>query len=395
MINTFNLLYYSNAFIANHGGKLHSEAFLREARKNEKVNSISIHPTPSLKTTGRTTNTNWLRNKLKSYSFFQVLFFYRRNYRSFKDIVPVIKASKIDCLHIRIDSNFLIIKKLRKFFPELIITTEVNASTFDENFNNIAFRDYFKNLERKCLQNSDANFFVSKYLLNSIIKAPLDSRDFVVHNGVDLELFKFNNEKTEREIVTFGYVGTIDYHKNLNILIDAFIQVSQKFPDKVHLLIVGDGPLLPELKKYVKENNLSELVTFTGWVKHEKILFYLNKMNIAIHHSANPYMSPLKIFEYMAVGLPVIGPDIPAVREIFEDRKDIILVRNAKEDLAAKMSFLIENMTVRNNIALNGSLKVRESYGWDSNADMIIKVMKNKIIENKELHTKNPKQGDY
>ena len=379
MNKPIDLLYYSNAFIANHGGRLHSEAFLREARKNENVNSILIHPTPSLKSSEKVANTNWLRNTLKRNSLLQVLFLYRRNYQSFKEIVPVIRSNKIDCLHIRLDSSFLIIKKLRKLFPSLLITTEVNASPFDENFKNIVFLDYFKKLERKCLQNSNANFFVSKHLLNNIMRTPLENRDFVVHNGVDLELFKLNNKKKQTEIVTFGYVGTLDYHKNLNILIDAFKILDKQYPGKLKLLIVGDGPMLPELENYVKVNNLLESVIFTGWIKHEEIIDYLQKMNIAIHHSANPYMSPLKIFEYMAVGLPVIGPDIPAVREIFEDKKDIILVKNSKKDLVDKMSYLIGNREVRENIAKTGCYKVREYYGWNSNADFIINVIKDKI----------------
>lgn len=379
MNKPIDILYYSNAFIANHGGRLHSEAFLREAKKNKNVNSILIHPAPSVKSSVKTANKNWLRNTLKSNSFLQVFFLFRRNYQSFKEIVPIIQANKIDCVHIRLDSSFLIIRKLRKLFPTLLITTEVNASPFDENFKNIAFLNYFKNLERKCLLESDANFFVSKFLLNNIMKTPLDSRDFVAHNGVDLELFKYTVDKRKSEIITFGYIGTLDSHKNLNILIDAFKIVDKQYPGKLKLLIVGDGPMLPELENYVKVNNLLESVIFTGWIKHEEIIDYLHKMNIAIHHSANPYMSPLKIFEYMAVGLPVIGPDIPAVREIFEDQKDIILVKNSKKDLVDKMSYLIGNREVRENIAKTGCHKVREYYGWNSNADFIINVIKDKI----------------
>lgn len=381
MNKSIDLLYFSNAFIVNHGGRLHSEAFLREARKNEKVNSILIHPTPTQNSSGSATNTNWLRNKLKSYSLFQVLFFFRRNYRSFKEIVPVIKASKIDCLHIRLDSNFLIIKNLRKLFPGLIITTEVNASPFDENFKNIAFRGYFKKLERKSLQNATANFFVSGYLRNSILKKVVENRDFVVHNGVDLELFKCNDQRTESEIVTFGYVGTLDYHKNLNILIDAFVSIYQQFPGKLKLLIVGDGPMFLELKEYVKENKISEAVEFTGWVKHQNIVSYLNKIDIAIHHSANPYMSPLKIFEYMAVGLPVIAPDIPSVKEILTDGKDVLLVKTKTEDIVEKMVFLIKNKDKRESIARTGQAKIRSNYGWSNNADKILSVIQKKKNE--------------
>src|SRR5690606_38181765 len=122
-------------------------------------------------------------------------------------------------------------------------------------------------------------------------------------------------------------------------------------------------------------------IEFTGWVKHENIIENLYKMDIAIHHSANPYMSPLKIFEYMAVGLPVIGPDIPAVREIFIDGKDILLVRSNREDIAEKMFYLIQKKDFRKNISRVGQEKIRSQFGWSNNVETILSVIQKKYNE--------------
>lgn len=379
------ILYYSNAFISNHGGRLHSEAFLKEAGRNEKVSVIKPYPTPKKIKNSWDSNSSFIRKYLKKNSLLQILFFYRRNSKSYKDICEVLNFSKekFNVLHIRLDSNFLIIAKLKKQFPHLIISTEVNASPFDENFKNIAFIGYFKNLEKRALKNADANFFVSGFLMKKIMDSSVDKRDHVVHNGVDLEIFQPKEKSLiAKQKLVFGYVGTIDYHKNLTKLIDAFELVSRESDENISLLIIGDGPMFEDLVDYIKMKDLENNIILKGWVKHKDIVEHLYSMDIAIHHSANPYMSPLKLFEYMAVGLPVIGPDIPAVKEIFKDGEDIILVDDDTTSLSVKMKYLIKNETVREKIAKAGKQKIRSGYGWDSNAGIILNVLQEKINEN-------------
>jgi glycosyltransferase involved in cell wall biosynthesis len=137
-----------------------------------------------------------------------------------------------------------------------------------------------------------------------------------------------------------------------------------------------------ELLEYVEIREIMEQVEFIGWIEHKQIINYLNKMHIAIHHSANPYMSPLKIFEYMASGLPVIGPNIPSVVEVFKDEKEILLVRQDAEDIASKMIRLIENNNFRKMIALNGKNLVHSKYGWANNVDQILIVLEKIYNEN-------------
>ena len=384
MMKKLKLLYYSNAFIASHGGKLHSEAFLKEAKKNNRIEKITVYPTPvDIHRSFSNSNSNGFRSHLKKSGIFQVFFFLRRNFNSYKEIEKVIIERKPDAIHIRLDSNFLIIDKLKKRFKNLIVSTEVNASPFDENFENILFPDYFRKMERKLLWKADANFFVSGFLRSSILGVYDDSRDFVVQNGVDLDLFSVEYEIPEkREKLTFGYVGTIDYHKKLKSLIDAFGLVHTE-NQNTDLVIVGDGPMYLDLKQYIANKGLENAVTITGWINHEEIVNYLLKFDVAIHHYANKYMSPLKIFEYMAVGLPVIGPDIPSVREVFDQDKDIILVKNSIEDLANKMSFYIQNPYERSRIAEKGKNKIRTQYGWDSNVDLILTQLQKIFNENK------------
>lgn len=286
------IIYFSNAFIADHGGRLHSEAFLKEANLNKDVFKIEPYPKPSKSSTDqKKVSQGGYRKRLKNNRFLQILFFYRRNLKSYKEISHLLrtKFSDFNVLHIRVDSNFLIIPKLKKAFPHLIITTEVNASPFEENFNNIVFIERFKKLENKSLEASDANFFVSKYLRDSIMVSPNYKRDHVVHNGVALESFPTKEiSNSQNKNLVFGYVGTLDYHKNLFSLIDAFKQTYEKYDQSIRLKIFGDGPMYNELSNYIKSVGLSTAVELKGWIVHSEVADNLKNIDIAIHHSANP-----------------------------------------------------------------------------------------------------------
>lgn len=148
MEHKYSLLYYSNALIANHGGKLHSEAFLKEVKKNDEF-FINAVPKPSKNSPLENNNPVSSRRKLlKENPFLQILFFYRRNKISWEFIRKELEQNEYDFIHIRVDSNFLILKKIRKHFPDLKISLEINSSPFDENFSNIAYPNYFRTMER-------------------------------------------------------------------------------------------------------------------------------------------------------------------------------------------------------------------------------------------------------
>lgn len=373
------LLYYSNALIANHGGRKHSEAFLLEAAKNPMVEKVISYPKPKSGVNSFSGKKNYLKGLLKKSALFQILSFYLINYKSYKEIIPVIEANDINTLHIRVTANFLIIEKLKKIFPDLIITTEVNASPFDEIFQKIIFKKKFEALERRSLEKADANFFVSDFLRKRIMGDINEKRDYVVQNGVNLELFPSQKEKKEEGIFTFGYVGTIDFHKELKVLIDAYEKVRYESNKETNLMIIGDGPMMQNLTSYIEQKGLTKNVELTGWVEHSEIIKYLRKMDVAIHHSANQYMSPLKIFEYLAVGLPVIGPNIPALREILVDKEEIFLVNLDADEIYKKMVYLMEHEEERERISRKGQAKVRANFSWKKNVDSILSLMHSKI----------------
>ena len=85
----------------------------------------------------------------------------------------------------------------------------------------------------------------------------------VVKNGVDLDMFHPGAEAAADEDYIL-FVGRLVEQKGVEYLLRAFYHVSRKFPD-VHLKIVGDGPLRPELETLCANLVLSHQVEFVGW----------------------------------------------------------------------------------------------------------------------------------
>ncbi len=144
-----------------------------------------------------------------------------------------------------------------------------------------------------------------------------------VPNGVDLAQFtRPPAEKvallrqalglSSRRVV--AYVGTLALQNHpVDLLIDAFALVAERMPDVV-LLLVGGGEDLPLLRRRVYMAGLQDRVYFTGHLDYNNVPLYLALAEVSVDpvhdNAAARARSPLKIFESMALGVPVITGDV-------------------------------------------------------------------------------------
>ena len=118
-----------------------------------------------------------------------------------------------------------------------------------------------------------------------------------------------------------GFVGTFKRWHGVDLLLAAF-QDLHRIDPSTHLLLVGDGPLRPQFEEEVRNAGLTPAVTFAGGVAHEDVPQHLAAMDVAIAPYPaldNFYYSPLKLFEYMAAGRPVVASRVGQVAEVVVD----------------------------------------------------------------------------
>jgi glycosyltransferase involved in cell wall biosynthesis len=105
------------------------------------------------------------------------------------------------------------------------------------------------------------------------------------------------------------------------------MDVLPKLGAKAHLVIVGDGPAMADLKVGAIAAGLERQVHFVGAVPHHEVAGYVAAFDVALQIAAVAYASPLKIFDYMNLGRAIVAPDQPNIREILTDGRDALLFK--------------------------------------------------------------------
>lgn len=144
--------------------------------------------------------------------------------------------------------------------------------------------------------------------------------------GVDADKFKPSIvKKTQKNPIDIVYMGSITSRRNIEILIDAISDRGLK--TKIRLHIIGDGPeeYIKKLKDDISNSNVSEKVTWHGYVNHDDVPHTLDKMDVAVSplpaHDSYEVSSPAKMYEYLAMGLPILCTDIRAHRHLLTDEQ--------------------------------------------------------------------------
>ncbi|MDB9340071.1 MULTISPECIES: glycosyltransferase family 4 protein [Cyanophyceae] len=164
---------------------------------------------------------------------------------------------------------------------------------------------------------------VKTYLINYVD----ESQVHVIPNGVNPHRFSVRDAATQPESFTVGFVGTLKPWHGLPILSEAFALLSQRVPN-AKLLIVGDGPERENLEAELAAKGLDAHTQFTGAVSPEQVPQLLAKMDVAVAPYAAQsdfYFSPLKVYEYMAAGLPVVVSRIGQLADLIDSGVNGIL----------------------------------------------------------------------
>ena len=206
----------------------------------------------------------------------------------------------------------------------------------------------------------------------------------VIGNGTDTNHFKPINKikaKTElglnAESLYVGFIGNFAIWQGLNSLLQAIPKVLKSHKD-VNFLLVGDGPEMAKIRKAVLDLELEkEKIILTGKVPYQETNLYINAFDIGVapfirERNESIGLSPLKIRDYAACGVPIITTRIKGL-EIVEEKNIGILVppddSNALSDAIIK---LIKKPGLRNKIAKKGRKVAEKEFSWENVARQIL-----------------------
>ena len=201
-----------------------------------------------------------------------------------------------------------------------------------------------------------------------------------LHDGFDTAMFDKKMAKEEaRAILKLSAEKTIaTYTGSLypNREIDNILSLAQHFPQILFMVVGGPDQQKTHYEKLAASRGLSN-VLFTGRVAHKKIPLYLFASDVLLALWSSKvrtinYCSPLKVFEYMASGQPIIAQGFPTIKEVLENQVNAIIAEpDSFEDLKKSMQAF---MQIRHNNSLGKKAREEafQKYSWENRARVIL-----------------------
>jgi len=241
-------------------------------------------------------------------------------------------------------------------------------------------------LYRKIWRKAHKIITITAVLKDAIVKEGADAAKILVaHDGVDLEIFNSVNKsagelKTElnlpAEQFLAGYVGkfkTLEQEKGLKTMIEALSLLDK---ETKMAFIGGDEAEVKEYKSLAQRFNVLPQCIFIGYQPYKRMIEYMKAMDAVVLPSPDKplahYSSPLKLFEYMASGRPIIASNLPALREILNDKNALFFKPENSDDLARAIKMIKASPALGYHLSQQALADVK-NYTWTSRAENILK----------------------
>ena len=166
-------------------------------------------------------------------------------------------------------------------------------------------------------------------------------------------------KKKEFEIrdndIVFSYVAELNKNKNQKLLINVVKELRKQFSN-IKLLLVGNGPMLEEYKKIIRDNKLEENIKLLGKRKDINEILYITDIYLA---SSLREGLPVNVMEAMYKGLPIIATDNRGHRELIENNINGIIINSTNpKDFILEINKLIKDKNKRYEYGKNSKVKV-------------------------------------
>jgi glycosyltransferase involved in cell wall biosynthesis len=264
---------------------------------------------------------------------------------------------------------------------------EVNAPLYEERskYDGIALSSLARWSERYVWSNAHKVLPVTE-VLAGMVEAQGVARDkiVVIPNGIDKQ--KFDTQRGDDVIrkrlglenrLVLGFTGFMREWHGLDRIVDLLAGDD----NERHFLIVGDGPARQSIETRAKELGVEDRVTITGIVQREQVAGYVTAFDIALQPDVVDYASPLKLFEYMALGRAIVAPDKPNIREILVHEENALLFDpNDKDTFYGTINMLCKDDALREKISVGARNAIDEQkLTWENNAGKVIALAQNLV----------------
>jgi glycosyltransferase involved in cell wall biosynthesis len=181
--------------------------------------------------------------------------------------------------------------------------------------------------------------------------------------------------------VVVGFCGEFTSYQGLTVLAKAASQLANSRYNRCPaFLLIGEGGERERVEKMFSQGVPDGMAFFLGAVPYEKVERYLAACDICVApqhqpgiHTDQHYWSPLKIFEYMAMGRAIVASRVGQIAEVLEDGVDGLLVPTGDaQALAEAILRLAEDEDLRRRLGEAARKKVVERHTWQRNVERVL-----------------------
>ncbi|MDQ0254469.1 glycosyltransferase involved in cell wall biosynthesis [Evansella vedderi] len=306
-----------------------------------------------------------------------------------KTIKKLLNEENIDAIYMRYRASQLPLYFLKSFTAQTRYL-EINGIAEKEmrinKFKYLLIRFVQKIIERPFFLKSSGVFTVTKEIASyyknnyNIQKENI----YVFNNGVWPERFETKPNKRKSEKITLGFVGNIVWWQGLETVIKAI--GDQNYRDKVDLTIVGSGDELEKLKRLAESLDASN-IQFLGQVPSDEIPKIMTGFDIGIVSKSikGEGLSPIKLYEYWAAGLPVIATNLPGLDIVENIEGGLNYEMDDVDSLKSSLNTLLNDKSKWEVYGENGRRYVEEYANWHNIGDSTVKIIEGKSNFNERI----------
>lgn len=261
---------------------------------------------------------------------------------------------------------------------------ETNAPIFYEakaERNSIALVNLARRLELSVYRKADILVTITKALKDIIVEAAEipPEKVVVVPNGVDTQRFDPQSVRPKRFFAgpTIGFVGALIAWQALDLLIECIADLGSE-GIQWHVVIAGSGPMRETWERRVAELGLAGQFAFLGRIPWSEIpalisgfdLGYSGQVSLQV---GKMYLSPLKLYEYLAMGKPVIASAFEdASRVIGASETGFLFEGGNKESLKAALRQAWQSHRAWEKMGMNARAQIVREHSWHQRVDAMI-----------------------
>lgn len=234
--------------------------------------------------------------------------------------------------------------------------------------------------ETRAMRAVDAVVTLSETMRREVIERGVaEDRAVVVANGVDVEFFAPRPRDPALTArlglagrAVIGYLGNLDHpREGQELLVEATARLRAR-GRAVACLIVGDGERRPELEALAAHRGVSDAVVFAGLVPHDEVPALYAQFDVFVvprrDDRASRFVTPLKPFEALASGIPLVVSDLPALVEVAAPgERGLAFPADDVDGLVAALERLLDDHALAARLGAAGRAWVTAERTWASN----------------------------